>query len=81
MITGSSEPEILWNHPLGSGHAGPVVSKRRVIVFHRQGADMVTEALDATDGKAIWKQTYPATYRDSFGMDNGPRAVPWIAEG
>ena len=81
VITGSSEPEILWNHPLGSGHAGPVVSKRRVIVFHRQGADMVTEALDATDGKAIWKQTYPATYRDSFGMDNGPRAVPCIAEG
>lgn len=81
VITGSSEPEILWNHPLGSGHAGPVVSKGRVIVFHRQGADMVTEALNATDGKAIWKQTYPATYRDSFGMDNGPRAVHCIAEG
>lgn len=81
VITGSSEPEILWNHPLGSGHAGPVVSKGRVIVFHRQGADMVTEALNATDGTAIWKQTYPATYRDSFGMDNGPRAVHCIAEG
>lgn len=81
VITGSSEPEILWNHPLGSGHAGPVVSKGRVIVFHRQGADMVTEALNAIDGKAIWKQTYPATYRDSFGMDNGPRAVHCIAAG
>jgi outer membrane protein assembly factor BamB len=81
VITGSSETEILWNHPLGSGHAGPVVAKGRVIVFHRQGADMVTEALNATDGKAIWKQTYPATYRDSFGMDNGPRAVHCIAAG
>ncbi len=81
VITGSSESEILWNHPLGSGHAGPVVSKGRVIVFHRQGADMVTEALNAIDGKAIWKQTYPATYRDSFGMDNGPRAVHCIAAG
>jgi outer membrane protein assembly factor BamB len=58
-----------------------VVVKGRVIVFHRQGADMVTEALDAADGKAIWKHTYPATYRDSFGFDNGPRAVPCIAEG
>jgi outer membrane protein assembly factor BamB len=81
VITGSSETEILWNHQLGSGHAGPVVAKGRVIVFHRQGADMVTEALNATDGKAIWKQTYPATYRDSFGMDNGPRAVHCIAAG
>jgi outer membrane protein assembly factor BamB len=42
---------------------------------------MVTEALNAIDGKAIWKQTYPATYRDSFGMDNGPRAVHCIAAG
>lgn len=80
-ITGSAEPEILWNRKLGSGHAGPVVSKGRVIVFHRQGADMVTEALDAADGKAIWKQSYPAAYRDSFGFDNGPRAVPCVAEG
>ncbi|HRH94544.1 MAG TPA: PQQ-binding-like beta-propeller repeat protein [Prosthecobacter sp.] len=80
-LTGTAEPEILWNRKLGSGHAGPVVVKGRVIVFHRQGADMVTEALDATDGKAIWKHTYPATYRDSFGFDNGPRAVPCIAEG
>lgn len=79
-VAGATEPEILWNRKLGSGHAGPVVSKGRVIVFHRQGADMVTEALDAADGKAIWRQSYPAAYRDSFGFDNGPRAVPCIAE-
>ena len=80
-ITGDAEPEMLWKRMLGTGFAGPVVAKGRVIVFHRQGADMVTEALDAADGKAVWKQTYPATYRDSFGFDNGPRAVPCIAEG
>ncbi len=81
VITGSTEPEILWNRMLGTGFAGPVIAKGRVIVFYRLGADMITEALDAADGKAIWKQTYPASYRDSFGFDNGPRAVPCIAEG
>ena len=80
-ITGSAEPEILWNRKLGTGFAGPVVAKGRVIVFHRQDADMITEALDATDGKPIWKQSYKTNYRDSFGFDNGPRAVPCIAEG
>ncbi len=81
VITGESEPETVWRHDLGSGHAGPVVSGGRVIVFHRQGADMVTEALGAGDGKPVWRHAYPATYRDSFGFDDGPRAVPCIASG
>ncbi|MCB1278365.1 PQQ-binding-like beta-propeller repeat protein [Prosthecobacter sp.] len=80
VITGATEPEILWSRKLGTGHAGPVVVKDRVIVFHRQDSEMVTEALSAADGKPIWKQTYPANYRDSFGFDNGPRAVPCVAE-
>jgi outer membrane protein assembly factor BamB len=81
VITGGAEPEILWNRKLGTGYAGPVVAKGRVIVFHRQADDMTTEALDAADGKPIWKQAYKTSYRDSFGFDNGPRAVPCIAEG
>ncbi len=81
VITGTAESEILWEHQLGTGHAGPVVAQGRVIVFHRQGADMITEALAAATGKPLWKQSYPASYRDSFGMDNGPRAVPCITEG
>lgn len=80
-IGGDSDPEALWSHDLGSGHAGPVVSGGRVIVFHRQGADMVTEALGAADGKPLWRHAYPATYRDSFGFDDGPRAAPCIASG
>lgn len=80
-IHGDAEPETLWSRKLGSGHAGPAVVKDRVIIFHRQDDAMITEALAAADGKPVWKHTYPATYRDSFGMDNGPRAVPCIAEG
>lgn len=81
VINGDSEPEFLWNRKLGTGHAGPVVARGRVIVFHRQDNDMVVEALDAADGKPVWKQSYKTNYRDSFGFDNGPRAVPCIAEG
>lgn len=79
-ISGTAEPEILWNRKLGSGHAGPVVARGRVIVFHRQNDDMITEALAAGDGKPIWKHSYKTNYRDSFGFDNGPRAVPCIAD-
>jgi len=80
-VTGATEPEILWNRKLGTGHAGPVVVTNRVVVFHRQNDDMITEVLDAADGKPVWKHSYKTDYRDSFGFDNGPRAVPCVAEG
>jgi len=80
-IVGTAEPEMVWKRMLGTGHAGAVVSNNRVIITHRQGNEIVTEALAVEDGKALWKHAYPTTYRDSFGFDNGPRAVPCIAAG
>lgn len=80
-ISGEVEPEILWQRKLGSGYAGPVVSADRVIVFHRVGGELLTEALAVKDGKELWKHVCPTSYTDSFGFDNGPRAVPCIAEG
>lgn len=79
-IRGDVEPEIVWQRRLGTGFAGAVVAKGRVIVFHRQDDAMTTEALSAADGQPVWKHSYKTTYRDSFGFDNGPRAVPCIAE-
>ncbi|MBE2286112.1 MAG: PQQ-binding-like beta-propeller repeat protein [Prosthecobacter sp.] len=80
-IRGDVEPEIVWQRRLGTGFAGAVVAKGRVIVFYRQDDAMTTEALSAADGQPIWKHSYKTNYRDSFGFDNGPRAVPCIAEG
>lgn len=77
----SGDPKVLWEHPLGSGHTGPVVVEGKVIIVHRQGGDVVIEALEAKTGKSVWKFSYATDYRDSFGMDNGPRAVPAVSDG
>ena len=37
--------------------------------------------MDALTGKTIWTFDYPTSYRDDFGFDEGPRAVPVIAGG
>ena len=37
--------------------------------------------MDANTGKTIWTFDYPTSYRDDFGFDEGPRAVPVIAGG
>lgn len=76
-----TEPKRLWEKAVGAGFAGPVVSAGKLIIFHREGGSMVTEALDAMTGKARWRTTYATDYVDSFGFDNGPRAVPAIADG
>jgi outer membrane protein assembly factor BamB len=41
----------------------------------------ILDCLDAATGKPLWSASYPASYRDRFGFDEGPRAVPTIDNG
>src|SRR6185503_17762449 len=66
---------------VGEGFAGPVVVGQRVILFHRVNSEEVVEALDARTGTTQWRYAYKTTYRDDFGFDEGPRAVPVVANG
>ena len=73
-------PKRVWRKPVGQGFAGPVVAGDRLILFHRVGNEEVVEALDARSGNPLWRFAYPTTYRDDFGFDEGPRAVPVVAQ-
>ena len=61
--------------------SGPVVAGTRLILFHRVDDREIVEAFDALTGVAQWRFAYPTTYRDDFGFDEGPRAVPVVANG
>ena len=76
-----SGPVELWRLPIGAGLAGPVVSDGRLIVFHRIDNEEIVEAFDALTGKKIWRYAYSTSYRDDFGFDEGPRAVPVVING
>ena len=77
----SDGPPTLWTRPVGQGFAGVAVATGRVILFHRVKNEEVVESLDARTGAAQWRFSYSTTYRDDFGFDEGPRAVPVIADG
>jgi outer membrane protein assembly factor BamB len=77
----SGGPRVVWQKSVGQGFSGPVVAQGRVILFHRLGDREVVESLDAQKGTPQWKYEYPTTYRDDFGFDEGPRAVPVAANG
>ena len=74
-------PRVVWRKTVGQGFSGPVVAQGRVILFHRVGNEEVVESLDARTGTPQWRYAYPTTYRDDFGFDEGPRAVPVVADG
>jgi outer membrane protein assembly factor BamB len=77
----ASGPKIVWSKKVGQGLAGPVIVGNRAILFHRVGDRELVEALDAASGKPQWQYGYPTTYRDDFGFDEGPRAVPVVVDG
>jgi outer membrane protein assembly factor BamB len=74
-------PKRVWRKTVGQGFAGPVVAGDRVILFHRVGNEELVEALDARTGDPRWRFAYATTYRDDFGFDEGPRAVPVVVQG
>ena len=77
----ASGPKVVWRKQVGAGFAGPVVSGTRLILFHRVGNEEVVESLDTRTGSPQWRYAYPSSYRDDFGFDEGPRAVPVVANG
>jgi len=78
---GPNGPKVVWRKQVGQGFAGPAVVGNRVLLFHRVGNEEVLESLDAATGNSTWRYAYPTRYRDDFGFDEGPRAVPVVADG
>jgi outer membrane protein assembly factor BamB len=74
-------PKVRWQRPVGKGYAGVAVANSRVIVHHRLKDQQLVEALDAANGKPIWKYGFLARYRSGIAPDDGPRCVPLIHDG
>jgi outer membrane protein assembly factor BamB len=77
----ASGPKVVWSKKVGQGLAGPVVVGNRLILFHRVGDRELVESLDTANGTSQWQYGYPTAYRDDFGFDEGPRAVPVVVDG
>src|SRR6266571_2001993 len=43
-------PSVLWQRQVGEGFSGPVVSRNRLILFHRIANRETVESLDARSG-------------------------------
>ncbi len=72
-----------WKITVGIGHASPVVALGRVFVFVRHDdTDEFAMALDARNGKLIWKSGYKVDYEmnpAARGHGKGPKSTPVVA--
>ena len=74
-------PRKLWEAPKGTGHSAPAVSGGKVVVFSADGEGEVIEALNAADGKRLWRVSYLASSTAKYGGASGPCSNPTIAGG
>ena len=75
-----------WSVPVGLGYATPLLVGDRLYVFARQEGQEVLLAVDATDGRTVWRTGYPApvtlnTRSGSFRHGEGPKSTPTFADG
>lgn len=74
-------PPVVWQKKIGSGWAGPAVANGKLILFHRVDNKETVDCLNAKTGDPVWHFDYATAYVDDFSFDDGPRAVPTIADG
>src|SRR4029453_10954343 len=77
----STGPRVIWRKQVGQGLSGPVVAGTQLILFHRVDDREVVESFDALTARPKWPHAYQTNYRYDFGFDEGPRAVPVVADG
>lgn len=73
-----------WAVTVGLGHASPVVSGNRIIVFSRQEEREVVAAFDLATGTQIWQSGYAAPYTmhpAARAHGPGPKSTPAIGNG
>jgi outer membrane protein assembly factor BamB len=73
-----SGPPRLFEKATGGGYSAVVVASGRLVLFHREGDELVVSCLGALDGAPAWSFRYPTDYVDRYGYSSGPRCSPLI---
>ena len=73
-------PQVIWKQPIGTGYSAPSILGDRLVIFHRQEDEEIIECRNAATGETMWTTSYPSTYSDPYGYNNGPRCTPLLTE-
>jgi outer membrane protein assembly factor BamB len=71
-------PALIWEMRKGTGYSSPAISGDRLVFLHRQRDQEIVECMHPESGERYWMYSYPTTFEDRYGYNNGPRASPII---
>ena len=72
-------PKIIWRTPLGVSMSSVAVNDGRAYTLFQNDQEVFIVALNAVDGKELWRTPFAAAYENAMG--NGPRATPTVSGG
>jgi outer membrane protein assembly factor BamB len=77
------ELTLKWKVTVGLGDSSPALVGDKLYAFGRQGADEVIRCLDASSGKVLWQDIYPAGFiaTGPSARHPGPRSSPVVSDG
>lgn len=72
-------PKVLWKTPVAEGYAGAAIRDGRLYLndYDTQKKDHLIRCMSMTDGKEIWRWSYPVEIRPNHGIT---RTVPAIGQ-
>lgn len=78
-----AELDLKWKITVGLGDASPVMAGGKLYSFTRMEGDEVIMCLDASTGKEIWQNKYPAMAitGPASSQHPGPRSTPAVGDG
>jgi outer membrane protein assembly factor BamB len=69
-----------WHVPLPPGHSSPIVANGRIYVTAAIGEGLFTIALDANNGKELWRRECPRQRREHLDKRNSPASPTAAAD-
>lgn len=69
-------PKVLWTLAVGTGYGIGSVSEGRFYQFDKVEGKARLQVVDAATGVEKWSFSYPSSYADLYGYDDGPRCSP-----
>lgn len=70
------QPQLVWKQAIGTGYSAPSIIGDRLVLHHREEDQEVISCRHVDDGRELWKQSYPSSFTDPYGYNNGPRCSP-----
>lgn len=76
--------KTIWKVEVGEGYSSPAVVDGRVFLLVRRGDDEVLLGLDASSGRELWRDSWPAPFtpeKVAARHGKGPFSSPTVADG